>query len=372
MKNLSVLKRARSLGQLSSKWLDRNYFFRKLAVTRLVARSDYSKKMAEALIDSIFSELTFPKLRTMLSAEIGNPRYLDGFQKDRLTGTLRRAQAPQHITHVFSANVPNPAIVSFVLGLLLGSKNTGKLSRRDAGFLDIYLRSLKMHDASLAKGQSLTSQSDTASLKRLFSKSQVIAAYGSNETLAELKKIAPPEAVFSGYGHRVSFGMLLKEALLPKSLGALARAYAKDIWMLDQRGCLSPTAIYVETGGAVSVESFARALHLALKREKDKKWTLIYQAKWKGLPLNSGTRMIFIRPLQNVKHLYRELAPFSKYLQCVALEASSTRRLVIGESLSKLGVNRITRAGRMQFPPITWPHDGRPNIADWLRWTSLE
>jgi hypothetical protein len=37
-----------------------------------------------------------------------------------------------------------------------------------------------------------------------------------------------------------------------------------------------------------------------------------------------------------------------------------------------LGVSRFCAAGRMQFPPLTWHHDGRSSLADLVTWIDSE
>ncbi|HJR52882.1 MAG TPA: acyl-CoA reductase, partial [Gemmatimonadota bacterium] len=40
--------------------------------------------------------------------------------------------------------------------------------------------------------------------------------------------------------------------------------------------------------------------------------------------------------------------------------------------LARAGVERVTPLGRMQRPPAGWRRDGRPSIADLVRWIDLE
>jgi hypothetical protein len=37
-----------------------------------------------------------------------------------------------------------------------------------------------------------------------------------------------------------------------------------------------------------------------------------------------------------------------------------------------LGVSRFCAAGRMQFPPLTWHHDGRSSLGDLVTWIDAE
>ncbi len=329
--------------------------------------------MAGELLDALFRELTQPKLLKLLKAELGDPRVLDEFRYDRLTGKWQRARGPRVITHIFSGNVPNPAIISFILGMLVKSVNIGKASNKDEGFLDIYLESLKTFDPNLAKTNWLLDPHDKKSLISVIQASDLVVAYGSNESLKEIRNHVPVEIPFMGYGHRVSFGIYAKEALNQKSLKDFAHQTAHDIWLTDQRGCLSPMEIFVESGGKVSSLEFSEALTKAMERQfAVKAWRLSAGVGTKHMIGFGGKKMVSVRPIKNLNNISKILMPCRKYLQAVSLEADAGQRTKIAEELSRLGVNRICRAGRMQCPPITWHHDGKWNLASWVHWTDLE
>lgn len=372
----SIKSIVRSLGKLSSRWLKKDYSYRKKAVQRLRTRSGLSEAMAEALLDLLFKELTEKKLWQLLKAELRDPLVLDGFRKDPLAQRHVRAQGPKQILHIFAGNVPNPAIVSFVCGMLVKSANVGKVSSKDPGFLDIYLDSLRSVDAGLARTNSLISSRSAA--KELIKEADLVVAYGSDEALVEIRKELPQGKPFMGYGHRFSFALYTREVLNKRGTSSLAGKTARDIWMMDQRGCLSPLVLYAEKGGRV------RPLFLAeLVAEELKKlsagWAVYYEegaAKTRrqvvALPALSGHRVIRVKAFRNETEIYRALSPLRKYLQAAALEAGPSRRPGIADALACLGVNRICRAGRMQSPPLTWHHDGKFNLASWVTWTDLE
>ncbi len=404
----SIIK---TLGALSSRWLNPQYPFRKKAVRKLVQKSRFSEAMAEALLDALFQELTAPKLTQLLKSEIGNPEVLDGFRKNPLTGVQHFAQGPKRITHIFSGNMPNPSITSFVLGMLVKSVNMGKLSSKDEGFLEIYLESLKSCDQKLAASNFLIDPKNRKALWEAMETSDLVVAYGSNANLKEIQKSVPAGTPFIAYGHRVSFGLFMKEALTPKNSSLLAKESARDIWMADQRGCLSPLVIFAQKGGKVSVLNFAEELAKALAKLSGNKphtppydrvvraqtnlnsyhmkqvagekvrfwgssprgvWGVFYDEKIQELALSQGGQEIYVKAFSRVEDVFKVISPLKKYLQAVALEAAPGHQKALATQLSSLGVNRITRAGRMQSPPITWHHDGKPNLAQWLTWTDLE
>ncbi len=373
LKDRKVYAIARSLGALSKKWLRKDYPFRKKALRQLVQRSRFSEEMAEALLNALFRELTPPKLLRLLKSELRDPLVLDGFRRDPISGRSHRAEGPRLITHIFSGNVPNPAILSFILGMLVKSANLGKVSSKDEGFLEIYLKSLKAWDRRLAGANVLLVPKDKKSTLRAIRTSGLVIAYGGDESLKAIRSHVPITTPFVGYGHRISFGIYAKEALNKKNLERSAKKTAQDIWMADQRGCLSPSEIFIEAGGEVPLAGFSGALARAMERS--------FAAKAWRLPAGPGEaeligfgarKMVRVRLVRKLEVISKILRPFQKYLQAVSLEAGPARRKKIADHLSAIGVNRICRAGQMQRPPITWHHDGKPNLASWLAWTDME
>jgi len=401
---------ARTLGNLSLRWLDKNFPYRKKAIRRLVRESHFSVEMAKAMLDALFKELTYPKLMQLLKSEFRDPRVLDEFRKDPVSGRWVRAQGPKRITHIFSGNVPNPSTVSFVLGMLVKSINVGKVSSEDEGFLDIYLESLRRYAKKLAIANFLLKPSDKKSTIASIRQSDLVVAYGNNETLNELRKEIPAAAHFVGYGHRVSFGLYTQEVLKKKNVEKLAEKTARDLWMVDQRGCLSPLTIFLEEKGETAPLDFAEVLAKNLQRFFSTRspapatyvravahQTLINQCRmrqlkgekisfWRSDPrgqwlvvydkraslLSGGNQVAYLKPFRKIREVLKALRPFEKHLQAVSLEAMGTRRVKIAGDLAKMGVNRICRAGQMQNPPLTWHHDGRPNLSEWVTWTDFE
>jgi hypothetical protein len=365
------------LGRLSKLWLQKDYSFRKKAVERLVKHSGYSAPMANALLGDLFKELTKEKLSKLLEAELGSSLVLERFvPRNGQRGSVR-ARGPRRILHIFAGNVPNPAILSFIFGMLLKSENIGKASSEDPGFLDIYLRSLKELSPGLARTNRLIPPSDRSAVYDWMKKVDRVVAYGSDETLKELKKRAGV-VPFEGYGHRVSFSIYLRESLTKRNVNALAKKTAYDLWMMDQKGCLSPVVLYAQRGGAVSPSALGRLTaselrKLSLHEVGKKNRGFLSAAAWMTRQNARSVRQVsFIREFSDLKEVHRALRPFEGRLQAVALEAKPGVREKIAEEFSRLGVNRICRAGQMQRPPLLWHHDGRPNLSDWVRWTDLE
>ena len=181
--------------------------------------------------------------------------------------------------------------------------------------------------------------------------------------------------------------------------------------MVDQRGCLSPSVIYLGKNGSQAFQfgaCLAKALEdlslgegsptpnferILLARslsdsskikkiqgkachvwESSKKgaWALFYDEEPDDFSLTPGGQTVILRGFDRLDSVYQSLKPMQPYLQAAALEASLSEKRKIAQRLALLGVSRLCRAGEMQNPPIVWHHDGMKNLASWVRWTDLE
>ena len=368
--------------------------------------------MAKALLDALFSELTAPKLASLLRSELSQPQMLDQFLREKENKRAILVQGPRKIFHIFSSNIPGAAVTSFILGLVVQSQNIGKTSERDAGFLRIYLDSLKAHDPELGKRCRLIRADDRMTAARCMRRADLVVAYGSEESLKEIQKNIPARTPFIRYGHKISFSLLTKEVLSPRNAKRLADRTAHDVWMADQRGCLSPSTVFVQKGGKIRPERFSELIANALggleksepmgprrglseflhyrrdqeqaliSKIKNKKalvwqsqvaarWTVLYDGKPELVSSGPGQR-ISVKGFRKLEDLRASLRHSGPSLQAAALECAGADRAKLARWLSRFGVNRVCRAGRLQHPPLTWHHDGRPNLADWLHWTDLE
>jgi hypothetical protein len=245
----------------------------------------------------------------------------------------------------------------------------------------------------------------------LFAEADCVTATGSDETLAALRPRIPHTARVLGYGHRVSFGYITAEALSgfnPKKVIAHA---ATDMVAWDQLGCLSPHAFYVEHGGGISAEEFAEKLSeelaqrekveprgqlnmeeaasIASKRsfykvraasspdtrlwcsEGSTAWTVVYEAD-RRFQLSSLHRFIYVKSVTDLDDLLQGIESIRGKVSTVGLAAPEGRAPEIATRLGRWGVTRVCPLGRMQNPPLTWRHDGRPSLGDLIKWTDWE
>jgi hypothetical protein len=314
-------------------------------------------------------------------------------------GVRVRARAPRIIHHVCAGNLAISAITSIAHGLIVGSRNTVQLPGvRDDGAtrreIAAFVRGLPRPLRELV---TLLPGRDEAA----FGAAEVVIAFGGDATMAELRAKVRADQRFIAHGHAVS---LLWIGAPDRLTAREARACAVDVLTYDQLGCLSPQAIYVPPG--VNVAAMGNTLARALER--------VWQAQARKPPRPLGTRARIAEardvafalghacwlppsrhlgwtlihdpepvfapsPLHGVIYL-RVCAPEKLAARLAPVRGKiSTVGLIDGKNgdparaaLLALGVSRFCPAGRMQFPPLAWHHDGRAVLTDLVRWMDDE
>ena len=95
-------------------------------------------------------------------------------------------------------------------------------------------------------------------------RAEAVVVYGGDEVVTSLRARTPVTTRFVSYHHRLSAGLVGREALTEERAPHVARMAARAVSMFDQRGCVSPHVIYVEEGGAVDPAEWAALLASAM------------------------------------------------------------------------------------------------------------
>jgi hypothetical protein len=340
----------------------------------------------------------FPRaeLRRLLMDQLGSLDALDrGIDRH---GVLVRARAPKMIYHVCAGNLAVSAWTSLAHGLLLGARNVVKLpaARDDSsarrGILD-FIRGLRSPLRRLVETHSVLDEG-------LYAQADAIVAFGSDATMESLRARARWNQKFIPHGHALSLLWIEQPDVIT---ARQARACAIDVLTYDQLGCLSPQAIYIPPGTDADAlgNQLARALEAEWRRLGTKParpiavaariqeardlafaqghrvwlpprrhlgWTLIHERDpgFRPSPLHG---VIYLRRA-GAARLRSALAGVAGRISTVGLAGKTSSRW--RELFLSLGVSRFCAAGRMQFPPLTWHHDGRPALADLVTWVDAE
>lgn len=394
---------------------------RRCALSALTEGAGLSGPGAAAAIDAIFAELRRGALEGLLYRELGGPDALDGFVA-RPGGGQTRLVGPGLVLHVLAGNVPAPGIMSIACGLLVKAANLVKPSHREPHLSPLFAQALAAADPVLGAcvGTVQWDREDHQAGRAAVGAADAVIAYGADATIGLLQSWTRPRGRFLAYGHRLSLAAICRELLTGAPgrangdtncpLARIAASLAEDVALYDQQGCLSPLAVYIETGAEELVFQFGAAMARALaalearwptgKRQTEAAaavhhlrgeyemrelagepvrlwydpraaWTVIAAAS-PSLPESCLFRTLFVYGIPRLEGLRDVLLPLSGYLQGVALAGPPERAATLGALFGALGASRICPPGRLQRPPAAWPHDGRPRLLDLLHRVDIE
>jgi len=287
-----------------------------------------------------------------------------------------------------------------------------KTAARDPVFPSLFVQSLREVDAELADCVATLDwpRSELALTQTALEDADAVIAYGDDHAISALRQLAPASARFLGYGHKISFAVIAKEAMTEENLPQLAQAAAFDASVYDQQGCLSPHVFYVEERGQFGPRKFAAALAEAMavyqarvprgqlaveeaaqiarfrsgyefRAASDRRlgvwssptandWSVIYDDSPAFMP-SCLNRIVFVKPTDGYKRVLDAIQKFATSVSTVGVAPVSERTLAFAGDLARMGIHRVCPIGQMQRPPLSWHHDGRPNLADLVSWTDL-
>jgi hypothetical protein len=396
----------RALDRLHAEWASSGSALRPEAVRALEGVTGYAPAAIDAALLGLFRRMDRPEMERWLAAGGVTAEALDGSSEELLVF------GPELTVVVSSGNIPGAALPSVAQALLLESPCLAKTGSAEPALLPLYARSLAAAAPELAAGLAVTTwEGGREDLERaLLAEADALVVYGGNEAVRSLRAHLPAHARFIGYGHRISFAAVGRELLTPEQACEAARLAAVDVATFDQQGCLSPQALYVERGGAVSPEQFAELLAGALARlavelprrslspaeaaaihqlrsayevrsalepgvrlytNPDRlEWTVAVDPDptLAPCPLN---RTAIIRPIERLEELPRHLAALRGALLSAGLGVGFERRRALARDLAAAGVTRITTLGEAQRPETELFHDGVNAIAALARYVHL-
>lgn len=303
---------------------------------------------------------------------------------------------------VLAGNVFTACVQPWSLALLARAPLLVKASSKDDRLPRLFHAALAEADPLLADACSVvTFPGGTPALEAtLLSRADVVSAYGSDTTLTSIRQRLSATTTFVPHGNGLGAGFLPAPRSEADALQA-AEAFALDVAAYDQRGCLSPHAIWVERGGAIDALTFARMLADALEtlaRELPRgslptpagaaqlQWRGVaavrgeliegdgYAVSYEGegaLRVSPGYRNVLVLDASSMDAFALALAPLGVHLKCIGVAGDSETRLELARSLPPPLAPRIVPAGRMQRPSLLSLADGRLPWEGLFRLTEL-
>lgn len=406
----------RLISGLAENWLQPDFPFRRFALEHGPAAAGFPHATLARGLDAFFIGLTPENLHGLIAQEFGHAHRIDELCATPAEARQQRSavvHAPLLLAHITSGNIPVPALQSIVFGLLLRSAQFVKCARGAAFLPRLFAHSLYEADPKAAACLEVAEWAGgNAKLEEpLFSAADCVTATGSDEMLADVHRRLPRRTRFAGYGHRVSFGYVARESLAGYGMKKIVARAVEDVIAWNQLGCLSPHVFFVESGGAMSPEGFAESLAAELARVEEEEprgevpvaiaagiasrrdvfrlraaasdetrlwcsegstaWTVVFEADAR-FQISCLHRFVHVKAVNDIADALHHADAVRDHVSTVGLAAPDDRAAEIARALAGWGATRVCPLGRMQHPPLTWRHDGRPALGDWVEWIDWE
>jgi hypothetical protein len=402
------------IAALAHEWLDPAFPYCKLVLEKGPEHTGFSRETIAAGLDHFFTQITSEHLQALIVQDLGGAHRLDEFAASEIERKQNRssvARGPDLLVHITGGVLPNPTLTSMILGLLVRSAQLVKCARGTSFIPRMFAHSLYSAHPKLGACIEIAEwKGGTTALENaLFAEANLLTATGSDETLAQLRSTLPAHVRLIEYGQKLSFAYIAREAL--SKTEKIASALAQDVSAWNQLGCLSPHAIYVETGGDIAPDQLAESLANELatqerlqprgpvatdvaaaistrrmayqvrasadpstkiwQSENSTLWTVVHETA-QEFHVSCLNRFVYVKPMENFDHFLASLEPLRGKISTVGLAASTSRIQELALRFAEVGVTRVCRTGQMQNPPFSWRHDGRPSLGDLVTWTDLE
>lgn len=363
------------------------------ARNELPAATGLSIEMVDWALTTTLETCTVEGLLSLLPHPNERDTHARTFHSARLAGV------------VLAGNVFTASFRALLAPLISRVPVVAKAPSRDDVFPRLFARALCEVDPVVGQSLSvLTFQGGSTALEdTLFAQCDVIAAYGGDSTLADIRARLPATTTFIPHGH--GLGLAFVPASSTKTVEAqqqLIARLAADVAAYDQRGCLSPHAVFVERKGTLNGRALAERLcreGLAREEELRPRGALplaigAQQLQWRGIAaargelfegqawsvsfegngafrLSPGFRNVSVIECDDLSDFLQRLTPFGVHLKCLGIAADDETRLDIAHNLPAPVAPRVCAIGEMQTPSLTGPADGMHPLFGFLRHIAL-
>ena len=337
------------------------------AVTETVSRTGYAAADVAAQLRHVAVRCRAEVLRELLVDEH------DGVEPDP-------ADLPSTVLVLASGGVPGLVIEGIASALAVGATALVRPSR-DETILHHLLGGLRAWEPALADRIEVVG---TGGVDVPWNRAEAAVVFGSNETIARVRELLPAAASrrVAGYGSRQGIAVLAAGADIDASW---AERLADDVLTFRQRGCMSPSWIFVVGDDATAdelVSAIGRELalgrtrhlapgvedHIAQRRSSDAD---VLGAIAAGMAVDStafhtGDARVTVVRVPTIDALGTHVAHLGSLLQTAVVATGIEDRPRIAEILLDSGCTRVCLPGDAHWPDPRWPQDGIGRIAPLL------
>ncbi len=405
------------LCDVGAEWRNVHYPLRKMALDASPSATGFGRVTLETGLDTFFRRFVPDEFHALIEQDLGRRERLDQFCGTECEVHGKRsamASGPGLLAHIAAGNLPVPAFMSLVLGLLTRSAQFIKCSSGRSLLPRLFAHSIYQVDAKVGACLEVAEWpgGDHTLETALFEAADGVTATGSDRTLASVALRVPERKRFLGYGQQVSFAYITRHAAASGvAARQIAEKLATDVAAWNQFGCLSPHVIYLESGSGIIAEQFGELLQSAMSRLEESNprgelrpeeaaeimlrrscyavraanlpdtrcwgsldstaWTIVYEGD-PAFHLSCLNRFVYLKVVKDLDEVFRNAAAFQGMVSTVGLAANHSESTALAAKLARWGVKRVCPPGRMQDPPLAWRHDGRPALGDLITWTDYE
>jgi hypothetical protein len=404
------------LAATAEDWLAENNPYRAIALRQGQVAAGFPPEVLAEGIQDFFRSITVKNLETLIRQDLGELERLDAMVSSRDEERNERAsfaRSPELLVHFAAGNLPCPTWTSMILGLLTRSAQFVKCASGTSLLPRLLAHSIHEREPKLGSCLEVAEwKGGNEPLENaLFAEADCVTATGSDESLARIRSRVPTQVRFVGYGHRVSFGYVAQEVLEGAQVDRIAANAALDVTAWNQMGCLSPHVFYVETGAHVTPAEFAARLahQLQLREGTHPRGQLTVQESsaiasrrsfyeirasnsrdtllWKSgnstawtvvfendplFQLSCLNRMVYVKAVADLDQALHGADHVRGKVSTVGVASTEDRACHLALRFARWGASRVCPLGKMQQPPLTWRHDGRPALGDLITWADWE
>jgi len=385
---------------------------RREAESRLPATAGITAPMARAVLDGMAADWTEERLMELVRTDFPDPDVLDGF---RAAGGVRvRAIGGELALHLGAGNVPGVGVTSILRSLIVKSPVVFKPGSGDVVLPVLIRRAIEADDPELAAAVAVLywpggqAEGESALLKL----ADPVVVYGGLDTVRRIRERVPAQHAIVAYHHRLGLGVVGRGVLSePTVARRAAEEVARAVAMFDQRGCVSPQALFIEQGGAVGPDEWAGLLGEALDgvdvvlpqgAPSAEEASAIHQLRGvaeaemvagDGVELRTGgavgggigwtivtdpnrglegawaNRTVVLIPIADAEQVPDRLRGLGPILQTAAVTGMGEREASLADSLARAGVMRVVSFRGAPWPRAAWRHDGGDPLRALVRWS---
>ncbi len=396
------------LAAVCAKWRDDDWSVRRAAIEALAVHYQVPRLSIVEVLDAAFSGWTGDSLEAWVIGELGDARVLDGFVAN--DSSSRVAVGPELVVAVAAHGVPTTPITDIMSALLVKAPVWLKPASETDDLTSRFVASIADDDPELGAAIVVGAWPDSpGGREAVLRAATTVIATGREDTVRRLRSCVNPATHVIVHGPRLSAALVTREALTANR-GRVINALAEDTAFAGQMGCLSPVAAFVEGSSdelASLVEPLLEAcvdrwpapprrdasiseqaafgewrslmdveisagLSSRWSGDLNAPWTVVARGQAEPPSVPPVPRFLALVPVDGVDDSIQLCDECRGLIATVGVAARGQLFGDIARQLSMAGVERISVLGAMQRPPLGWRRDGRPTLADLVRWVEME